>query len=1849
MAASTTVLKIPGREDPTARLGERVQLAGGAVTVTPRVAVEVEATRGGGLVEIPDVAPDTVLEMELQGGIRLWTSPALMAEDLRPAAAARGGDAGAPGDLVVPTSWRVGSRTRGAGALTLRALKLLDVDLAKNTASGLAAWIEARSGLEPGLYPWDEAGAFGTPVSAQQPLESSEPMLVFLHGTGSCTRDSFHDLLATPSWARLHKRYRGRVYAFEHRTLSESPIANALALARLLAAGSRLHLVSHSRGGLVGELLCRAGRIGSTQPFDPNDLRLVAGADSPAGLDRSADQQALAALGEELVRRHPSIERFVRVACPARGTTLASGRLDRFFSLTLNLLDAVPGLRASVTYDTLKALLLGVVKMRTDPAVLPGLEAMMPSSPLVRMLNRRDVHTSDSLAVIAGDIQGEGFFGRLSVLATDLFYREDHDLVVNTRAMFGGAQRAAGFSLSDRGPAVNHFRYFANERTVGGLENALLEADLARGGFEPLVRPPGLASDRLRGVRRRGKAGEAPRPVLFVLPGIMGSHLRVGDDRVWLDLDDLALGAMRKLAIERPDVAPDALIARSYLDLIVHLETSYEVRPFPYDWRRSLRGEGRRLADAVAAALAESEQPVFLLAHSMGGLLARAMIAQRPEIWQRLTARRGRLVMLGTPNRGSHVIPRVLAGRERVLRFLALIDLRHRRSRLQRWIAAFPGLLELLPAAEREREHEEADAHDYFSPATWAELRAADQQLAAPSPQDLEAAGSFATMLENAPATIDPEHMVYVAGQAPATPIRMRAEARGGRGKRRLVFDATRRGDGRVSWRTGLLDGVTTYYMPGVAHGELANHRPCFPAIEELVRTGGTRQLPQTPPVSRGLSEVFTLDDDDREARSEVVMYPDRAELESAAMGSAPAPDRPRTLGTVRLRVQHGNLAFCRDPVAVGHYADSAIVHAERALDHHLGGRLSKRYALGLYPGPPRTAEALLAEPGKRPGGAVVIGLGQVGTLTPGVLADSYARGALAYAARGGEVAARERRPEVGSLRLASLLVGSGEGGLSMTDSLSAMLQGVCAANRRLATSAEHRGLRIGELILVELYEDRAIEACHTLRDLVRDPRLAEDGRPLFELVAQLEVSRGGHRRVFSGDDPSWWRRVEIVSDRAAGRADALLEHWWRRQRTADDPAVRKAAEQLAGRFTSAGEGNLTPLAFTTLSGGARAEVMSLDVDRRWADRLVEQAVAQPTADPGLGATLFELLLPNALKSRAPDDRGTVLLVDPEAARYPWEMMVDATRGEENAPALRGGIIRQLATGRYRSDVETVTAARAFVVGDPLNHDPALPALPAAQREASEVARQLRAAGYQVVERIRPQPRAVLAPLVPPGFRILHLAGHGELDRDHPERSGLLLDDGLVLSPAVIAQMRPVPELVFINCCHLGAIGAEIVPGRPDRHRLAANLGMQFIEIGSQAVVAAGWAVEDEAARVFAHTLYQRLLDGKSFGEAVTISRNAIYGGKHAGINTWSAYQCYGDPFFRLVRTRGRSRRPQTVASEAEALAALDNLEADASTAWGQRLDHLRARLAVWVKALGARRERPAVLAARARVHAALRDYEAAVGCLRQALAGGEGVLSVTDLETLVNLGCRLGVERVEHGRQQRRSAAAENNPAQRKAAEEAGRALERQGRKDVKESIALAERLLTLAPDPGGPSSEQLALLASGHKRRALISTGAVRKRALRAMTEAYHRSLERSRADAGEGGEVDTYPLLQWLTGRILLGETPEQLADLPAAVATARAIGARRRLASSDFWSALVEFDALLVKHLFDRDLADHAPRLAAEVLDVWQPGGTPREIASVLENLDVLVALLPGDPATGGGLLTIRETLRQALAR
>ena len=726
---------------------------------------------------------------------------------------------------------------------------------------------------------------------------------------------------------------------------------------------------------------------------------------------------------------------------------------------------------------------------------------------------------------------------------------------------------------------------------------------------------------------------------------------------MWAKVPDLVFGGLRKLRIDATNVKPTQPIARYYGELIEFLAQTHKVIPFAYDWRLPVEQEADRLAQELRREFEQArqqKQPVRVLAHSMGGLVTRTMIARHSALWREVCAEPGaRLLMLGTPNGGSHSITELLVGTSATLRKLALVDLRHSQQELLEIISRFPGVLAMLPVDPRE---------DYFVPKTW---RSYHERAGAgwilPRDQDLVQARRFRQLLDRTP--LDPASTVYVAGRADITLAGMSFNPEARRGEQ-IQFLATARGDGRVTWDSGIPTGVPTWYMD-VEHGDMPAHPPSYNAFLQLLQNGTTKLLSQTAPVSRAAAELFVA------PRAIDEIYPNAEELEASVLGAGRRRRKAAkpSEAPVRIRVVHANLALARYPVAVGHYAGDSIISAEAHLDRALDGEFSRRNVLGLYPGAVGTSALFInpnlhQDPPPSPLGAIVIGLGTPGALNAGTLSRAFSRAMLDYVIEWNNhersLAASRGKEASNDLGLTTLLVGTGAGGVTVPDCVHAILQGVVRTNQALAAARQPQ--RIREVEFIELWEDRAIQAVRACQDVNSDPEL----RDFFAIHPEMESKKGGMRRISYEEPSGWWHRVQILG----GGGD---------------------------------DSNYRTLRFTATTRRARNEVRLLPTQRALVDRFVEEAIGTTHDNRSVSRTLFEMLLPNELKEQAPDQDDIVLMLDEEAARYPWELLEDPGGSGRNPFVIEHGVLRQLETQQFRESVRPVVERNALVIGDPVS------------------------------------------------------------------------------------------------------------------------------------------------------------------------------------------------------------------------------------------------------------------------------------------------------------------------------------------------------------------------------------------------------------------------------------------------------------------------------------------------------------------------------------------------------------------
>ena len=1732
-------------------------LDGLGIGVTVTDAVEVAGKRAASAPVVLEAdRRDEVVEVRLEGNVRLYLPPEQVPKLL---AAPPGRAAAVPGTVPLASTLTVGDGTRGIAEWAIEGLRVIGVDLAGKTAAAVAERIDRKLVPEPGLMRWN--GALTTPVREPLPV-SSEPWLLFLHGTFSNTQGSFGKLAAqTAQWRRLQAAYPDRILGLDHHTLTRSPIDNARDALALLPEGAPLHLLGYSRGGLVGELLCRGALENRALPFDADELALFA--DPGYG----EQQAALLALGKSLTALQPKIGRYVRVACPARGTTLASDRIDRWLNLVLNAIGLALGAAAGPflgeAYDLVTAFLLAVIKEKADASTIPGLEAMIPGSPLIKMLNRPGVVAKTDLAVLEGDIQGAGILGRLKVLATDLFFREDHDLVVNTSAMTGGMARTpVARAFFTQGPEVSHFNYFVNPKTAERVVDGLLRADDADGGFKPAAVP------ELAGVPTAGRRGGEKRPVAFVLPGITGTVLWWKDKRIWLDLPQLAFGGLRRLAIDVPDITAKEPLALYYGALCTYLGSTHEVRPWGYDWRRSIQDNARDFATALNGALAGTDQPVRIVAHSMGGLVARSAFLD-PKLWKRFQDRAGsRLIQLGTPNGGSWSIPYMLMGRDTLMGYLATLDFTMSRRDQQAVVARFPGALQMLP-------HDDATM---FEPARWAalsQLDPGDEDWVLPRPEDLAAAARFRDAFATAP--LDPERLLYVAGHAP-TMVGIDEDA-GAVAGQRISFRVSQEGDGQVPWRTGIPPGIRAWYAEAV-HGDLARHQPAFPAIVDLLERGTTNLLPTTPPAALRGPGVLRA-----KVRDTVPMFPDAVDLALAGMGGTREPTAEQAAAPIRIKVVHGHLAFARHPVLVGHYAGDTINGAEAELDEALRGRLAKRKQFGLYPGALGTSTVALDRT-TRPKGAVVVGLGDHADLAPGTLAETLRRGILAYAIENDDArCAQGEAGAVGPLGLTALLVGAGVGGLPIASSIEALLRAAMEAQRALGGN----GLR--ELEVIELVEDRANRAWHVLHRALQGSEF-KDG---FELDPTVEPTFGRRRNVSGDSDPSWWQPIQVTMENV---------------------------------------GSERVMRYVTTAGRARAEASLVPGNTGFVERFVAQATGvsatsgRPTA---AGRALFELLWPERIKEMSREDRNVRLVLDERTAAFPWELLddrrpwletADAAGGERPKPAaVRAGLVRQLVQTQFREKVVApADRRRALVVGDPrAEPQEGFPPLPGAEEESLAVAERLAGAGFQVthLHGDKVTPEQVVSALFEQAWNIVHIAAHGVFDYKvrNPDgtsrrETGVVLGGGLFLGPSILDQLPVVPAIVFVNCCHLGHVDAAaeaantaLTGKRPD---LAASVAVQLVRMGVRGVLAAGWPVDDINAGRFAGGFYDTMLRGGRFGEAVRAARLAIYREGSAD-TTWGAYQCYGEPDWRLEEDGALATPDERLVmpSLAEAVAMAERIRESAQV--GLNRDHtgLRAELDALNQARrrNAQLDRPELQAALAEAYGELGSLQKAVRYYQGAIAAKQGAVSLKAIEQYANLKARLAVRRA----------------AKAKAQEERDAAVAA-----IDEALDALDKLIALA----GPTVERLNLKGSAYKRLAVVQHAQARKAALAQMRAWYQKAQELATRE----GDHAYYSQLMVITAEILAQHADGTPGDAERRKRLRRIAGSQRKGPdSTDFWAGVAVGDALLLAAIDNGEIsAKEEAEIVQAYLEPWRRGGSRLKLSSVTEQLEFLAAMLAEGP-------------------
>lgn len=386
----------------------------------PRAAASMRSASGVAELEleVPDAGSDhgqLVLSIDDAGALR-WHLPLPDAPAVPGTGATRGSGGGKRFRIPAgaPATAATGATTQRSifGVVGRRLLKVLVFPLTDPITGATAGFIaqqwEARKRphrlrhFTPADY---QAAEAAVPDAGELAAMAAQgPVLLFVHGTFSTSHGGFGGL-PVATMEELHRRYQGRVIAFDHPTLSADPAANVRwLLSRLPASEVELDIVCHSRGGLVSRVL----------------------AETPAAFG--------------LQQGHAKVRRIVLGAVPNSGTLLADP--DHMVHMIDRLTTVLALFPTGPVTETLEALIT-VIKVLGHGGLkgLDGLASMHPGGRFLATLNEAGGQPGDYYAITANyEPTDRGLralvAGAVDSVVDQVFGDAGNDLVVPTEGVY---------------------------------------------------------------------------------------------------------------------------------------------------------------------------------------------------------------------------------------------------------------------------------------------------------------------------------------------------------------------------------------------------------------------------------------------------------------------------------------------------------------------------------------------------------------------------------------------------------------------------------------------------------------------------------------------------------------------------------------------------------------------------------------------------------------------------------------------------------------------------------------------------------------------------------------------------------------------------------------------------------------------------------------------------------------------------------------------------------------------------------------------------------------------------------------------------------------------------------------------------------------------------------------------------------------------------------------------------------------------------------------------------------------------------------------------------------------------
>jgi pimeloyl-ACP methyl ester carboxylesterase len=1009
---------------------------------------------------------------------------------------------------------------------------------------------------------------------------------------------------------------------------------------------------------------------------------------------------------------------------------------------------------------------------------------------------------------------------------------------------------------------------------------------------------------------------------IVLLPGIMGSHLSVGegDDEkhIWFNLWEIVKGNMKRLKISRGDkntvgetVRATGLIGWYYA---LALE-SLQAEPFPYDWRLDTKDTANKLAEFIEAKLASKEfdenKPINFVAHSMGGLVVRNFIRQHKDLWRDKCER---LIMLGTPNSGSFSAVQSLMGKNSLVKYLAAADIFQNKADWYEVINSFMALYQLCPSKSLNPEVYEKTLWANFPNVLFADC--------------LETIPKFhQDLFDDRETTIDKNRMSYIAGIGYETPTDLKTMPNG-----EYEFGLTLDGDGTVSHALGLLDGVTTYYVQGSPHGSLLNNRKVLEAVKDLVKDGNTQILPTKKPIinrSRAvqaapvityeLEQVETIANQIRHNQDpEPMLVADSEKILLRALlgGEEKFSDglelikigKPKNVKPLELEVGQafGDITIVDSPViVVGQYQNLPAGGAGYAVSQKINDLIGLAYEnqmMGLNLGQLfviplahlRQRETAKPEEQLHPNVEMVIvaGMGQYGT---------FSREDLRYLMMNVTLGVEK----LGYNQFATVLIGASIDTFSVERAIRSIWYGISDSVERLG---EKKRVDKMTVTLVESNKNRQNLLEETIQKLkVEDADNAQKKNKSKAKNASSQTSTAKKLYDFANLKLSFTDPKILESlNTGNSKTNKKLPVAGNTRITAN-----RTFEKFNEVTNEIESGKLEIAAFTS---NAAIPFREMPIN----DAVLEQLndalrfTGDTKVQEDYGKLLHSFLIPEDFQGILDSDKSLTLVLNRAASSIPWEMIFFGGVGR----LTNFGI--DLRLSRQFSSAKTIVPGaapplnrqfKALIIADPAP-EPELQ-LAGARWEGVQLREFFRRKQIELKDELDLQFQVrigheecnivqILSLIYNEEFDLVHFAGHGTFDKDSISRSGWVFGKNMILSAHEIFRLRRVPRLVFANACFSAELSTAESSGQ------LAGLAEAFFNRGIENYIGTGWQVNDQHAIAFAKEFYSKTIEDRlTLGEGLSEARKIVSPLIDKTINpsdtTWAAYQHYGDSDARLV------------------------------------------------------------------------------------------------------------------------------------------------------------------------------------------------------------------------------------------------------------------------------------------------------------------------------------------------------------